>query len=124
MVVVRNIEFHTLCEHHLLPFNGKAHIGYIPNGHVLGLSKFARIVRMYARRLQVQERLTRQIADAVEQVLAPQGVAVVVEAAHKCMEMRGIETRGSSTTTSSVRGVFLEDARTREEFFGHLERAE
>merc|ERR1719399_457037 len=123
MVVVRDIEFHTLCEHHLLPFYGRAHIGYIPNRRVLGLSKFARIVRMYARRLQVQERLTQQVADAVERVLSPQGVAVVVEASHKCMEMRGVEAHGASTVSQAMRGAFLKDEQARREFFAQVRRS-
>ncbi len=116
MVVVKGIEFYSLCEHHMLPFFGKAHIAYIPDGKILGLSKFARVVDVFARRMQVQERLTTQIADALERVLAPRGVAVVTEASHLCMMMRGVEKQGSTTRTSAMRGAFRDDARTRQEF--------
>ncbi|HET9051273.1 MAG TPA: GTP cyclohydrolase I FolE [Candidatus Dormibacteraeota bacterium] len=120
MVVVRDIELYSLCEHHLLPFFGSAHVAYIPDGRVLGLSKLARIVDLYARRLQVQERLTTQVADALMDVLAPLGVAVVVEASHLCMMMRGVQKQNSRTLTSSMRGVFLDDPRTRRELMDLL----
>lgn len=116
MVLVRDIEVYSLCEHHLLPFFGRAHVAYIPDGRIVGLSKLPRIVEVFARRLQVQERLTDQVADAVMEVLQPLGVGVVVEAVHLCMAMRGIEKQNSKTVTSAVRGVFREDSRTREEF--------
>ena len=120
MVVVKNIEFYSLCEHHMLPFFGKAHIGYIPNKKILGLSKFARVLDVFARRMQVQERVTRQVADALVEVLEPQGVAVVTEASHLCMMMRGVEKQGSTTRTSAMRGTFRSDARTRQEFLSLL----
>jgi GTP cyclohydrolase I len=116
MVMVRDIELYSLCEHHMLPFFGRAHIAYIPDGKIVGLSKLPRIVDMFARRLQVQERLTEQIATAVQDVLAPKGVGVVIEAMHLCMMMRGVQKQNSQTVTSAVRGIFRNDARTREEF--------
>jgi GTP cyclohydrolase IA len=116
MVLIRDIDIFSSCEHHILPIIGRAHVAYIPNGKVIGLSKIARICEMYARRLQVQERLTLQIADALQGLLKPQGVAVVIEATHLCMVMRGVQKPGSWTVTSAMRGVFSEDARTREEF--------
>ena len=116
MVLVRDIEMYSLCEHHLLPFFGKAHVAYIPAGRIVGLSKLPRLVDMFARRLQVQERLTEEIAQAVEDVLRPRGVGVVIEAAHLCMMMRGVEKQNSKTITSAVRGIFRADARTRDEF--------
>ncbi len=120
MVVVKGIEFYSLCEHHMLPFFGTAHIAYIPGDTILGLSKFARVVDVFARRMQVQERMTSQIADALEQALKPAGVAVVTEASHLCMMMRGVEKQGSTTRTSAMRGVFKSDARTRQEFLDAL----
>ena len=116
LVLVKDIEMYSLCEHHMLPFFGKVHVGYIPNGRIVGLSKLPRVVEVFARRLQVQERMTEQIASALMDVLKPQGVAVVVEAAHLCMMMRGVEKQNSKTITSAMKGVFLEDLRTREEF--------
>jgi len=116
MVMVRDIDMYSLCEHHLLPFFGKCHVAYIPDGKVIGLSKIPRIVDMFARRLQVQERLTTQIAETLEDKLRPLGVAVVVEAAHLCMAMRGVEKQNSVTVTSAMRGVFHRDPRTRAEF--------
>ena len=121
MILVRDIELYSLCEHHLLPFFGRAHVAYIPDGRLIGLSKLPRIVELFARRLQVQERLTDQIADAVMEVLRPQGVGVVVEAAHLCMMMRGVEKQNSRTVTSAVRGLFRADPRTRSEFLRLVE---
>ena len=116
MVLVKDIELFSVCEHHMLPFIGKAHVAYIPNGHITGLSKIARVVECFARRLQVQERLTVQIRDSIQHALNPLGVAVVIEASHTCMQMRGVEKQRSVTTTSAFTGVFLSDPRTRDEF--------
>jgi GTP cyclohydrolase I len=116
MIMVRDIELYSLCEHHMLPFFGKAHVAYIPNGKIVGLSKIPRIVDVYARRLQVQERLTEQIAEGLCRVLNPSGVGVVIEAYHLCMMMRGVEKQNSKTITSSLRGAFREDPKTRDEF--------
>jgi GTP cyclohydrolase I len=116
MVLVKDIELYSMCEHHMLPFFGKAHVAYIPNGRIVGLSKVARLVEVFARRFQVQERLTEQIAQALWDTTLPQGVAVVVEAYHLCMMMRGVEKQNSKTITSAMRGLFLEDQRTRDEF--------
>ena len=116
MVMVRDIELYSLCEHHMLPFFGKAHIAYIPDNKIVGLSKLPRIVEVFARRLQVQERLTEEIAQAIQDVLNPKGVGVVIEAYHLCMMMRGVQKQNSQTVTSAVRGIFRNDARTREEF--------
>jgi len=117
MVLVRDIEFYSLCEHHLLPIIGRVHVAYIPDGKVVGLSKIPRIVEVFARRLQIQEQLTEQIADAINKTIKPKGVAVVVHARHMCMEMRGVEKINSTTVSSALRGLFKSDLRTRNEFF-------
>lgn len=122
MVLVRDIEFYSLCEHHMLPFFGKAHVAYIPNGKVLGLSKIPRIIEMFARRLQVQERLTTQIADLLEDLLHPQGVAVVVEGAHMCAMMRGVKKSETMMTTNTMRGIFKTDRDLRQDFYAQLAR--
>jgi GTP cyclohydrolase I len=119
LVLVKDIEVYSMCEHHMLPFFGKAHIAYIPNGHIVGLSKIPRLVDVFARRLQVQERLTLQIRDCIEEVLNPLGVAVVIEAQHMCMQMRGVQKQNSMTTTSAFTGIFMKEDRTRQEFI-HL----
>lgn len=116
MILVRDIEVYSLCEHHMLPFWGRAHVAYIPNGRLIGLSKLPRIVEVFARRLQVQERMTDQIADAIMTALEPHGAGVVIEAAHLCMMMRGVEKQNSRTVTSAVRGIFRSDSKTRSEF--------
>ena len=116
MVLVRDIEFYSMCEHHMLPFFGRAHVAYLPNGRVIGLSKVARVVDLFARRLQVQERLTNQVADALMESLSPHGVAVVMEASHTCMMMRGVQKQNSSTVTSAMRGTFKQNPSTRAEF--------
>ena len=115
MVIVKDIEFYSMCEHHILPFFGKAHVAYLPDNKVIGLSKIARIVDVFARRLQVQERLTNQIADAMMEILSPHGVGVIIEASHFCMMMRGVQKQNSSTVTSAMRGSFRENARSRAE---------
>ena len=122
MVLVRDIEFYSLCEHHMLPFIGRAHVAYIPNGKVVGLSKIPRIVDMFARRLQVQERMTRQIADFIQDLLQPQGVAVVIEGLHLCMMMRGIKKHNARMTTSAMHGAFRANLATRQEFLDNISR--
>jgi GTP cyclohydrolase I len=123
LVLARDIPFQSLCEHHLLPFHGVAHVGYIPDGRILGLSKLARVVELFARGLQVQERLTSQVAGWLEEHLLPKGVGVVLEAEHLCMSLRGVKATGSTTVTSALRGLVRDDARTRTEFFGLTGRA-
>ena len=120
MIIVRDIEFYSLCEHHLVPFFGKCHVGYLPDGKIVGLSKIARLVELFSRRLQVQERLTHEIAHALEEAIQPRGVAVVMQARHLCMMMRGVEKQGSQMVTSAVLGAFRERDRTREEFMSLL----
>jgi len=122
MVIVKDIDLYSLCEHHLLPFYGKCHVAYVPDGKLIGLSKIPRVVEMFARRLQVQERLTQQIADCLESVLEPSGVGVVTEAYHLCMAMRGVEKQNARAVTSAMHGIFLKDYRTREEFMGLIQR--
>jgi len=117
MVLVRDIEFYSMCEHHILPIIGRAHVAYIPNGKVVGLSKIPRIVNVFARRLQIQEQMTEQIADAISETINPKGVAVVLHARHMCMEMRGVEKINSTTVSSALRGLFKSDERTRNEFY-------
>ena len=123
MVLVRNIDIHSLCEHHMVPFSGKVHIAYIPDGKILGLSKLARIADVYSRRLQVQERLTRQIAEAIMKLVSPKGVGVIVEATHMCMVMRGVEKAGASTITSTMLGSFDSDRQIRNEFFNLVQNS-
>jgi len=122
MVIVKDIEFYSLCEHHVLPFFGKAHVAYLPDRKVIGLSKVARIVDVFARRLQVQERLTNQVADAMVEIMQPHGVAVIMEASHLCMMMRGVQKQNSSAITSAMRGTFRENARTRSELMNLIQR--
>jgi len=122
MVIVKDVEFFSMCEHHLLPFFGKAHVAYVPNGKVIGLSKVPRVVDVFARRLQVQERLTTEIADAISEAIEPQGVAVILEAQHLCMMMRGVEKQHSATVTSAMRGVFKTQLQTRNEFLSLVRR--
>ncbi len=122
MVIVKDVEFYSQCEHHMLPFFGRVHVGYVPDGKIIGLSKIARIVDVFSRRLQVQERMTGQIAEGLMEVLSPRGVGVVVEASHFCMMMRGVQKQNSSTISSAMRGIFQEDARTRAEFMELIRR--
>ena len=122
MVIVKDVEFYSQCEHHMLPFFGRVHVGYVPDGKIIGLSKIARIVDVFARRLQVQERMTGQIADGLMDILAPRGVGVVVEASHFCMMMRGVQKQNSSTLSSAMRGIFQQDVRTRMEFMDLIRR--
>jgi len=120
MIVVKDIEFYSLCEHHILPFFGKAHVGYIPNGYITGLSKIPRVVNIFSRRLQVQERLTKQICDCIQQALDPKGVIVVMEAQHLCMQMRGVEKQGAYTVTREYTGLFEQNAELRQEFLSMI----
>ncbi|KIM11187.1 MAG: GTP cyclohydrolase [Sulfuricurvum sp. PC08-66] len=120
MVVIKDIEFYSMCEHHLLPIIGHAHVAYIPNGKVVGLSKIPRVVDVFARRMQIQEQMTEQIADAIMRTIAPKGVAVVIQARHMCMEMRGVEKVNATTTSSALRGLFKSNEATRKEFFAHI----
>lgn len=122
LVIVKDIEFYSLCEHHMLPFYGRAHIAYLPDAQILGLSKFARIVELYSRRLQVQERITVQVADAFEELLQPKGVAVLLEGVHLCMAMRGVQTQHSSTVTTAMRGEFTQNAALRSEFMNAVQQ--
>ena len=122
MVVVKNIEFYSMCEHHMLPIIGKAHIAYIPNGKVIGLSKIPRVVDVFARRLQIQEQMTEQIADAINEAISPKGIAVMLDARHMCMEMRGVEKVCSSTVTSALRGLFKKNKKTKDEFLSIVSR--
>jgi GTP cyclohydrolase I len=124
MVIVKDIEFFSMCEHHLLPFFGKAHVAYVPNGKVIGLSKIPRLVDVFARRMQVQERLTTEVADAIDDAINPQGVAVILEAQHLCMMMRGVEKQHSATVTSAMRGVFKTQQQTRSEFLSLVRQTE
>jgi len=124
MVIVKDIEFFSMCEHHLLPFFGKAHVAYVPNGKVIGLSKIPRLVDVFARRLQVQERLTTEIADAIDEAIHPQGVGIILEAQHLCMMMRGVEKQHSATVTSAMRGVFKSQQQTRSEFLSLVRKTE
>jgi GTP cyclohydrolase I len=123
MVVVKDIDFYSLCEHHLLPFHGKAHVGYLPNQKVIGLSKIPRLVEMFAKRLQVQERMTQQIATTIEELIEPAGIGVVIEAQHLCTAMRGVRTPNATMTTSAVRGLFKKNSITRDEFFSHVRQS-
>ena len=122
MVIVKDIEFYSQCEHHMLPIIGKAHVAYIPNGKVIGLSKIPRVVDVFARRLQIQEQMTEQIADAINEAISPKGIAVILDARHMCMEMRGVEKICSTTVTSALRGIFKKDKKTKDEFLSIVSR--